>query len=31
MKLGIINNKKDNAGGATGADETTELQLTFAF
>jgi len=31
MKLGIINNQKDNAGGATGADETTELQLTFAF
>ena len=31
MKLGIINNTKDNAGGATGADEMTELQLTFAF
>jgi outer membrane protein OmpU len=31
MKLGIINNEKDNAGGATGADETTEFQLTFAF
>ena len=31
MKLGIINNQKDNSNGATGADETTELQLTFAF
>ena len=31
MKLGIINNTKDNAGGSAGADETTELQLTFAF
>jgi outer membrane protein OmpU len=31
MKLGIIHNTKDNAGGATGADETTEFQLTFAF
>ena len=31
MKLGIINNTKDNAGGATGADETLEFQLTFAF
>ena len=31
MKLGLINNTKDNAGGATGADEMTELQLTFAF
>ena len=31
MKLGIINNKKDNAGGSTGADEMTEFQLTFAF
>jgi outer membrane protein OmpU len=31
MKLGIINNTKDNAGGATGADEMTEFQLTFAF
>jgi outer membrane protein OmpU len=32
MKLGIINNVKDNAGGAGGTDqETTELQLTFAF
>ena len=31
MKLGIINNTKDNAGGSAGADEMTELQLTFAF
>jgi outer membrane protein OmpU len=31
MKLGIINNTKDNAGGATGQDEMTEFQLTFAF
>ncbi len=31
MKLGIINNTKDNAGGSTGADEMTEFQLTFAF
>ena len=31
MKLGIINNTKDNAGGSTGADETLEFQLTFAF
>ena len=31
MKLGIINNQKDNAGGATGDDETLEFQLTFAF
>ena len=32
MKLGIINNKKDNAGGDASDDQaTTELQLTFAF
>jgi outer membrane protein OmpU len=31
MKLGVIHNTKDNAGGATGQDEMTELQLTFAF
>ena len=31
MKLGIINNTKDNAGGSTGQDEMTEFQLTFAF
>ena len=32
MKLGIINNTKDNAGGtAGGQDEMTEFQLTFAF
>ena len=31
MKLGIINNSKDNAGGAAGQDEMTEFQLTFAF
>jgi outer membrane protein OmpU len=31
MKLGIINNTKDNAGGAAGQDEMTEFQLTFAF
>ena len=32
MKLGIINNTNDNAGGtAGGQDEMTELQLTFAF
>ena len=32
MKLGIINNSKDNASGvAGGQDEMTELQLTFAF
>ena len=31
MKLGLINNTKDNAGGVAGAEEMTELQLTFAF
>jgi outer membrane protein OmpU len=31
MKLGIINNQKDNAGGTAGAEEMTEFQLTFAF
>ena len=31
MKLGVINNTKDNAGGSAGADETLEFQLTFAF
>ena len=32
MKLGIINNKKDNAVGVGATDlETTEFQLTFAF
>jgi len=31
MKLGIINNTKDNAGGSAGAEEMTEFQLTFAF
>ena len=31
MKLGIINNTKDNAGGTAGAQEMTEFQLTFAF
>jgi len=31
MKLGIINNTKDNAGGDAGAEEMTEFQLTFAF
>ena len=31
MKLGIINNTKDNPGGVTGAEEITEFQLTFAF
>ena len=32
MKLGIINNKKDNAAGVATTDmETTEFQLTFAF
>ena len=31
MKLGIINNSKDNAGGSAGQDEMTEFQLTFAF
>jgi len=31
MKLGLINNTKDNAGGVAGAQEMTELQLTFAF
>ncbi len=31
MKLGIINNTKDNAGGSAGQDEMTEFQLTFAF
>ena len=31
MKLGIINNQKDNAGGTAGAQEMTEFQLTFAF
>ena len=31
MKLGIINNTKDNPEGVTGAEEMTEFQLTFAF
>jgi outer membrane protein OmpU len=31
MKLGIINNTKDNPGGVAGAEEMTEFQLTFAF
>jgi len=31
MKLGIINNTKDNSGGSAGAEEMTEFQLTFAF
>ena len=31
MKLGIIKNTKDNAGGTAGEDEMTEFQLTFAF
>ena len=31
MKIGLINNTKDNAGGVAGAQEMTELQLTFAF
>ena len=31
MKLGIINNTKDNPEGAAGEEETTEFQLTFAF
>ena len=31
MKLGIINNTKDNAGGTAGEEEMTEFQLTFAF
>ena len=31
MKLGIINNTKDNAGGTAGEQEMTEFQLTFAF
>ena len=31
MKLGIINNTKDNPGGSAGEQETTEFQLTFAF
>ena len=31
MKLGIINNTKDNAGGTSGEQEMTEFQLTFAF
>ena len=31
MKLGIIKNTKDNAGGTEGEDEMTEFQLTFAF
>ena len=31
MKLGIINNTKDNANGSAGEDEMTEFQLTFAF
>jgi outer membrane protein OmpU len=31
MKIGLINNTKDNAGGTAGAQEMTELQLTFAF
>ncbi|MDB4153733.1 porin [Candidatus Pelagibacter sp.] len=31
MKVGIIQNTKDNMGGSAGQDEMTELQLTFAF
>ena len=31
MKLGIINNTKDNAAGVSGTTEMTEFQLTFAF
>jgi outer membrane protein OmpU len=31
IKLGIINNTKDNPEGVTGAEEMTEFQLTFAF
>jgi outer membrane protein OmpU len=31
MKVGLINNKKDNMGGGTTNMEMTELQLTFAF
>jgi len=31
IKLGIINNTKDNAEGVAGAEEVTEFQLTFAF
>ena len=31
MKLGLINNTKDNEGGVAGTTEMTELQLTFAF
>ena len=31
MKLGIINNTKDNPGGVSGEEEMTEFQLTFAF
>ena len=31
MKLGIINNTKDNPEGVSGAEEMTEFQLTFAF
>ena len=31
IKLGIINNTKDNAEGVTGEEEVTEFQLTFAF
>ena len=31
IKLGIINNTKDNAEGVAGAEEMTEFQLTFAF
>ena len=31
MKLGIINNTKDNEAGTAGTTEMTEFQLTFAF
>ena len=31
MKIGLINNQKDNANGGTSNLEMTELQLTFAF
>ena len=31
MKVGLINNQKDNANGGTSNLEMTELQLTFAF
>ncbi|MBL6858116.1 MAG: porin [Pelagibacteraceae bacterium] len=31
IKLGIINNTKDNPEGVAGAEEMTEFQLTFAF